>query len=264
MTSSSNNDTFPSILELNVGGQLYTTALSTLVKETDSLLGQMFSGSAKTGVQRDSRGRYFIDRDGILFRYILDYLRNSKLVLPENFTEKERLRQEAEFYKLGGLVKAIARDGGAVTQTGRPTLAPINNTPQNHVNSVNANAIGKTPAYITLGYRGTFAFGRDGLADVKFRKVTRILVCGKQMICKEIFGETLNDSRDPDRVHTSDRYSSRYFLKHNYLEQAFDMLAEGGFRFVSCCASGTSTIVGSPESEESKWNHYNEFVFQRS
>lgn len=32
---------------------------------------------------------------------------------------------------------------------------------------------------ITVGYRGTFAFGRDGLADVKFRKVNRLLVCGK-------------------------------------------------------------------------------------
>ncbi|XP_077984075.1 BTB/POZ domain-containing protein KCTD8-like [Glandiceps talaboti] len=256
-----NNDTFPSILELNVGGQLYTTAHSTLIKETDSLLGQMFTGRTKTGVQRDSRGRYFIDRDGILFRYILDYLRNSKLVLPENFAEKERLRQEAEYYKLTGLVKAIARDGGAVTQTGRPTLAPIHSgSGQNHVSS---NAIGKTPAFLTLGYRGTFAFGRDGLADVKFRKITRILVCGKGYICKEVFGDSLNDSRDPDRIHTQDRYTARYFLKHTYLEQAFDMLAESGFRFISCCASGTSTIIGAPECEESKWNHYNEFIFQR-
>ena len=32
---------------------------------------------------------------------------------------------------------------------------------------------------IVLGYRGTFAFGRDGMADVCFRKLTRILVHGK-------------------------------------------------------------------------------------
>ena len=35
------------------------------------------------------------------------------------------------------------------------------------------------PGTIVIGYRGTFAFGRDGLADVKFRKLTRILVHGR-------------------------------------------------------------------------------------
>ena len=30
--------------------------------------------------------------------------------------------------------------------------------------------------FITLGYRGTFASGRGDLADVKFRKLNRILV----------------------------------------------------------------------------------------
>ena len=46
------------------------------------------------------QGKYFIDRDGVLFRYILDYLRNKKLVLPENFQETKRLATEAEFYEL--------------------------------------------------------------------------------------------------------------------------------------------------------------------
>lgn len=40
--------------------------------------------------------------------------------------------------------------------------------------------------YITLGYRGTFAFGRDGQADVKFRKLQRILVHGKAALCREV------------------------------------------------------------------------------
>ena len=36
-----------------------------------------------------------------------------------------------------------------------------------------------TAGAIVVGYRGTFAFGRDGMADVCFRKLTRILVHGK-------------------------------------------------------------------------------------
>ena len=39
-----------------------------------------------------------------------------------------------------------------------------------------------TAGAIVVGYRGTFAFGRDGMADVCFRKLTRILVHGKVIL----------------------------------------------------------------------------------
>jgi hypothetical protein len=124
----------------------------------------------------------------------------------------------------------------------------------------------RSSGYITVGYRGTFAFGRDGLADVKFRKLSRILVCGRVALCREVFGETLNESRDPDRG-ASDRYSCRFFLKHTFLEQAFDMLQEAGFHCVASCGSGTASagtdIKPGMDSEENRWNHYNEFVFVR-
>ncbi|VDM68823.1 unnamed protein product, partial [Strongylus vulgaris] len=73
--------------------------------------------------------------------------------------------------------------------------------------------------YITLGYRGTFAFGRDGQADVKFRKLHRILVCGRATLCREVFGETLNESRDPGGPDDGERYTSRLYLKHQCLER---------------------------------------------
>lgn len=44
--------------------------------------------------------------------------------------------------------------------------------------------------------------------------------------------DTLNESRDPDRGLDGDRYTSRYFLKHSSLEQAFDQLCASGFRMV--------------------------------
>ena len=129
------------------------------------------------------------------------------------------------------------------------------------------------------------AFGRDGLADVKFRKIFRILVCGRVHLCREVFGETLNESRDPDHGQT-DRYTSRFFLKHTFLEQAFDMLSEASFLMVnflfllkrcksyisiciqvgsaaSGCSSSTSEMGKQTDSEENRWLHYNEFVFYR-
>lgn len=227
---------FPPVIELNVGGVFYTTSRATLTKVPGSLLGQWFSGPLSSGPFRDSKGKFFVDRDGVLFRYILDFLRDQRIVLPENFHERRRLRHEAEYFNLPGLISKLDSPG--------------------------------PPGYIIIGYRGTFAFGRDGLADVKFRKLTRILVSGRVNLCREVFGETLNESRDPDRGSDC-RYSARFFLKHNFLEQAFDMLQEAGFRCVAAAGSGTSCGgAGEPmkpgmDSEENRWNHYNEFIFTR-
>lgn len=199
-----------------------------------------------------------------MFRYILDYLRNNKqLILPENFLEKDRLKLEADYYKLSNL-------SAALSSVGPGQLRPLS------LANLSLSTGGSSPVpnqpgtgYITLGYRGSFAFGRDGLADVKFRKLTRILVSGKVQLCRDVFGETLNESRDPDNRGVDDRYTARFFLKHTMLEQAFDNLQEGGFRCVASCGSSTSCGGGNEplkpglDSEENRWNHYNEFVFVR-
>jgi hypothetical protein len=57
---------------LDVGGKHFTTSLTTLSREPDSMLGVMFSGRFK--IMTDEHGRVFIDRDGKLFQYILEYL----------------------------------------------------------------------------------------------------------------------------------------------------------------------------------------------
>ncbi|XP_014676298.1 PREDICTED: BTB/POZ domain-containing protein KCTD12-like [Priapulus caudatus] len=262
-TSAAATTDFPTIIELNVGGVFYTTSLKTICNDPDSLLCHMFTGKAKRPL-RDGKGKYFIDRDGVLFRYVLDYIRNQRLVLPENFHEKERLRSEAESFKLDSMVASIEK-------------AVISHTHQGVSSSSSSSAAPSTTTsrcgYITVGYRGTFAFGRDGLADVKFRKLSRILVCGRVSLCRAVFVDTLNESRDPDRG-SDDRYTSRFFLKHNFLEQAFDNLSDAGFTLLTACASGTSSGLQQPDvgknqavvqfdSEENKWNHYNEFIFYR-
>lgn len=228
---------FPSVVEVNVGGVFYTTSLTTLTKEPDSLLAAQFSGR-QPAPPKDAKGKYFIDRDGVLFRYVLDYLRNDGLVLPDSFRERERLAQEAGYYRLAGLAEAAS-----------------------------GRSDSRQPGYITVGYRGSFAFGRDGLADVKFRKLSRILVCGRVTLCRDVFGETLNESRDPDHG-VPDRYTARFFLKHSSIEQAFDMLQEQGFRMCGACGSGTAgaspgDLKPGMDAEENRWNHYNEFVFVR-
>ena len=124
---------------------------------------------------------------------------------------------------------------------------------------------------ISMGYRGTFSFGKEGLGlgDLKFRKVGKILVCGRLSACREVFGDSLNESREPDHGD-GDRYSSRLYLKHSCLEQAFDSLYEKGFKLITSTGSGANSTVsdlskqavgGDPE--ENKWQAAHWFVFVR-
>ncbi|XP_042606737.1 BTB/POZ domain-containing protein KCTD6 [Cyprinus carpio] len=91
---------------LNVGGHLYTTSISTLQRYPDSMLGAMFRGDFPT--TRDAQGNYFIDRDGTLFRYILNFLRTSELTLPVDFMEMDLLRKEADFYQIEPLIQCLS------------------------------------------------------------------------------------------------------------------------------------------------------------
>uniref|UniRef100_A0A8C3K2N5 BTB domain-containing protein n=1 Tax=Calidris pygmaea TaxID=425635 RepID=A0A8C3K2N5_9CHAR len=102
-------DPLSSGLKLNVGGQVYVTRRCTVVSVRDSLLWRMFSQQQPSELPRDSKGRFFLDRDGFLFRYILDYLRDLQLVLPEHFPERSRLQREAEYFQLPDLARRLAQ-----------------------------------------------------------------------------------------------------------------------------------------------------------
>jgi len=213
--------------------------------------------------------RYFVDRDGVLFRYVLDYLRNGQLVLPESFGELRRLECEAKFFRLSGLSRSVhqLRCGTEDGEYQGGELAALEGSMAAEKVDRACRSGRREAGFIVVGYRGTFAFGRDGgIADVKFRKLWRILVSGRVSLCRDVFRESLNESRDVDRGDGG-RYTSRFFLKHAFLEQAFDALLDAGFQMISSCGSGTNNAGGDVkpgmDGEESRWNHYNEFIFCR-
>lgn len=43
---------------------------------------------------------YFIDRDGGMFRHILNFMRNSKLLIPDNFQDLDLLLEEAKYFDI--------------------------------------------------------------------------------------------------------------------------------------------------------------------
>ncbi|XP_038604390.1 BTB/POZ domain-containing protein KCTD12-like [Tachyglossus aculeatus] len=275
---------FPEIIELNVGGQVYITRYPTLVSIPGSLLWEMFSQKNSCALARDSKGRFFVDRDGFLFRYVLDYMRDQQLVLPDHFPERSRLQREAEYFKLPELAKLLAPKvtkqnsiGDDPCQSDSEELSPNVDTARSlsATSPAPAGGPGGSPAilggsggssdlrragFITIGYRGSYTLGRDSQTDAKFRRVARIMVCGKTSLAKEVFGDTLNESRDPDRP--PERYTSRYYLKFTFLEQAFDKLADAGFHMVACNSTGTCAFAHD-QTDDKIWTSYTEYVFYR-
>lgn len=108
------------IIKLNVGGYVFTTLKSTLLKpicdfiSEQSLLTHFINDTKSFGHKEpkiDENGALFIDRNPEFFKYILDYLRmdENDFELPD---EEESLRgiiRDAQFYKIDAL-KEIACD----------------------------------------------------------------------------------------------------------------------------------------------------------
>ncbi|KAF7627161.1 hypothetical protein Mgra_00009558 [Meloidogyne graminicola] len=190
----------------------------------------------------------FVDcshRDPKIFRYLINCLRQcvtpggisngKQFVPPEEFTDWRFLLSEARYWRLTTVEKII-----------REAM----------------NSSSTSVSTITIGYHGTLAAGRGGF-EVNFRRVDRIMVCGKARACREVFGRFLNETRDWNM--DSQRYTSRFYLTHQFVEQAFDALAAKCYRLISSNCSGpslthTKSVV---EDEQPNFAHYRQHVFIR-
>ncbi|XP_056463055.1 BTB/POZ domain-containing protein kctd15-like [Gadus chalcogrammus] len=93
-------------VHIDVGGHMYTSSLATLTKYPDSRISRLFNGTEPI-VLDSLKQHYFIDRDGEIFRYILSFLRTSKLLLPDDFKDFHLLYEEARYYQLSPMIKAL-------------------------------------------------------------------------------------------------------------------------------------------------------------
>lgn len=86
-------------VHIDVGGTIYTSSLETLTRYSESRLAKLFSGGIPI-VLDSLKQHYFIDRDGETFKHILNFMRNSKLLVPDNFGELDLLLEEARYFDI--------------------------------------------------------------------------------------------------------------------------------------------------------------------
>lgn len=90
------------IIEINVGGTVFTTLQNTIDKQKGTFFYQILDPDNNL---KDYNDRVFLDRPPVLFGIILDGLRSGQLILPENSRLFADLEKEIEYYGLYSVFK---------------------------------------------------------------------------------------------------------------------------------------------------------------
>eukprot|EP01133_Synstelium_polycarpum_P011992 gene11992-14008_t len=90
---------------LNVGGRMFSTTRSTLLKDKDSMLAKMFGESWDS--TKDSNGSYLIDRSPEYFAPIINFLRCGNLVIDDGLNI-EGVYHEARFFNITAMVEKLS------------------------------------------------------------------------------------------------------------------------------------------------------------
>uniref|UniRef100_A0A3B0MYH4 BTB/POZ domain containing protein, putative n=1 Tax=Theileria annulata TaxID=5874 RepID=A0A3B0MYH4_THEAN len=114
------------LVNFNVGGVKYTTTMSTLSNDANSKL-YKYAYFTINGIETQDKeynfdgffnftdsnsggvANIFIDRDGKIFQYILNYLRDGDVICPDDPFVYQSILSDAKFYMLRGLVEAVSR-----------------------------------------------------------------------------------------------------------------------------------------------------------
>jgi len=96
------------IVTLNVGGTRYSMPLHLMDKYRESTLYTVVRGQTSDNMY-DDHGVVYIDADGHMFRYVLNFLRRNELILPDDFKEFDLLLLESEYYGIASLTECIRK-----------------------------------------------------------------------------------------------------------------------------------------------------------
>ncbi|XP_076169699.1 BTB/POZ domain-containing protein twz [Ptiloglossa arizonensis] len=239
-------------VHIDVGGTIYTSSLETLTKYPESRLAKLFNGSIPI-VLDSLKQHYFIDRDGGMFRHILNFMRNSRLLIPENFADLDLLLEEARYFDIAPMCRQLEqmkkeriKNGSTTTTTTMSSSSP------------------SPPPSNQLGSRGTGCTTvpcnrdtdklRNNDGNCSYECVAlhvspdlgeRVMLSGGRALLDEVFPETTQaviDARSGVAWHQQDarhviRFPLNGYCKLNSV-QAITRLLNAGFRVVASNGGG--------------------------
>ena len=227
------------LIQLNVGGTIYTTTKATLSRYPNTMLGAMFNGSMPTTV--DERGHYFIDRDGTLFGYVLNFFRSSKLAVPDDFKQWDQLALEADFYQIEPLIQAIQDirqrakqpNGGwflevIEVRTGSTATMPTNNSRVKTIISGRKSVITSLPSQFVgpvekLRHTNDSDFSEVELSgsNVRLKLAEYLQSCGWTLLDSNMSSSSGYDSKSMiSSLIIEQSYRDRWFISETDVSQS--------------------------------------------
>jgi len=227
-------------VHIDVGGKIYTSSLDTLTKFPESKLSKMFTGSIPI-VLDTLKQHYFIDRDGEMFKHILNYMRTGRSILPDNFGHLELLLEEARYYELQGLVTQL-------TNLHKKTSS-LNN---GNLQRTSTNTSPTSPHTIA---------GQDWevvALNVSPEMGERIMISGVRETIEEMFPEissTLQDTRHSLAWNTTSKYVIRFPLNGYCKVTTLQVISQLLSHQFSLAASNGGGVEAT--------QHFSEYLFTR-
>lgn len=222
-------------VHIDVGGKIYTSSLDTLTKFPESKLSKMFTGSIPI-VLDTLKQHYFIDRDGEMFKHILNYMRTGRAILPDNFGHLELLLEEARYYELHGLVTQLTNL-------------------QNKTASLNNGNIQRT---ITNTHTLPGQDWEVVALNVSPEMGERIMISGVRDTIEEVFPEisdTLQDTRHSLAWNSTSKYVIRFPLNGYCKVTTMQVISQLLSHQFSLAASNGGGVEAA--------QHFSEYLFTR-
>jgi len=210
----------------------------------------MFNGSVPI-ILDSLKQHYFIDRDGNMFRHVLNFLRTSMLVIPEDFDEVDLLLEEAKYFELTAMLRALneykRRQKGK-----RAATRAVFNTEQNGISTNNGASVVDAVDCVIMNVSPDLG--------------ERVSLSAERLLLQQLFPElssALADYRSGTTVWTSTADSdqpavSSYVVRfplngfcHLNSLQVIQRLLSAGF---DICASAGAGVEG---------QQFSEYVFRR-
>ncbi|KAL0280056.1 UNVERIFIED_CONTAM: hypothetical protein PYX00_001465 [Menopon gallinae] len=225
-------------VHIDVGGTIYTSSLETLTKYPESRLAKLFNGSIPI-VLDSLKQHYFIDRDGGMFRHILNFMRNSRLLIPENFKDLDLLIEEARYFDIAPMCRQLE-------QMKKERLRKSNHCGNSKALRISSNS---SDSPRSADGKSQQHHGADGFECVALHISPdlgeRIMLSGERSLLEEVFPETnqaMMDSRSSVAWNQHDarhviRFPLNGYCKLNSV-QAITRLLNAGFKVAASNGGG--------------------------